>query len=83
MHNNVHHSTEGYDMTKHSHLPDRQRRRFLRSSVAAATGVAAASTMAGSSLASMAGTDTGADVEKEEGYRLTKHIADYYKSAAV
>ena len=70
-------------MTKQSHLPDRQRRRILKGSLAAAGGVAAASTVAGSSLAAMAGTDTGADVEKEEGYRLTKHIADYYKSAAV
>jgi len=70
-------------MSKKSQLPDSQRRKFLRGSIAAATGVAAASTVAGSSLASMAESDTGTQPEKKEGYRLTKHIADYYKSAAV
>ena len=70
-------------MTKQSHLPDKKRRRFLRGSLAAATGAAAASTVAGTSLATMADTDSAAEVEQEEGYRLTKHIADYYKSAAV
>ena len=70
-------------MTKQSHLPDNKRRRFLKGSLAAG-GVAAASTVAGTSLAGMAGNDTAAAAEdnKEEGYRLTKHIADYYKSAA-
>jgi len=70
-------------MSKKSQLPDSQRRKFLRGSIAAATGVAAASTVAGSSLASMAESDAGTEPEKKEGYRLTKHIADYYKSAAV
>ena len=69
-------------MTKQSHLPDKKRRRLLKGSLAAAGGVAAASTVAGTSLAAMAGTDTAAEVDKEEGYRLSKHIADYYKSAA-
>lgn len=70
-------------MSKRSHLPDSQRRKFLRGSIVAATGVAAASTIAGSSLASIDETDAGVEAEKKEGYRLTKHIADYYKSAAV
>ena len=70
-------------MSKRSHLPDSQRRKFLRSSIAAATGVAAVSTIAGSSLASIDETDGGVESDKKEGYRLTKHIADYYKSAAV
>jgi len=70
-------------MSKKSQLPDSQRRKFLRGSIAAATGVAAASTVAGSSLASMAENDAGTEPDKNEGYRLTKHIADYYKSAAV
>ena len=70
-------------MSKTSHLPDSQRRKFLRGSIAAATGVAAVSTIAGASLAAIAETDAGVEADKKEGYRLTKHIADYYKSAAV
>ena len=70
-------------MTKKSQLPDSQRRKFLQGSIAAATGVAAVSTVAGSSLAGIADEEAGVEVEKKEGYRLTKHIADYYKSAAV
>ena len=70
-------------MTKQSQLPDKKRRRLLKGSLAAAGGVAAASTVAGTSLAAMAGNDTATEVDKEEGYRLTKHIVDYYKSAAV
>ena len=70
-------------MTEQSQAPDKKRRRFLKGSLAAATGVAAASTVAGASLAGAADTEPAAEVEKEEGYRLTKHIADYYKSAAV
>jgi nitrous oxide reductase len=70
-------------MTEQSHVPDKKRRRFLKGSLAAATGAAAASTIGGASLAGMDTAETAADVEQEEGYRLTKHIADYYKSAAV
>jgi nitrous oxide reductase len=71
------------NMTEQSHAPDEKRRKFLKGSLAAATGVAAASTVAGSALAGVADTEAAVEVEKEEGYRLTKHIADYYKSAAV
>lgn len=71
-------------MTEQSHAPDKTRRKFLKGSLAVATGAAAASTVAGSALAGAADTEAAAEVEKkEEGYRLTKHIADYYKSAAV
>jgi hypothetical protein len=70
-------------MSKQSQLPDAQRRNFLRGSITAATGIAAASTVAGSALAGMAEQDGSVEAEKKEGYRLTKHIADYYKSAAV
>ena len=61
---------------------DSQRRDFLRGSVAAATGIAAA-TAAGTSIAAVAETVVGVEPDKKEGYRLTRHIADYYKSAAV
>ena len=70
-------------MSKKSRSVDQQRRKFLRSSITAATGVAAASTIAGSALAGIEDSDAAAVVDDREGYRLTKHIADYYKSAAV
>ena len=66
--------------------PDIKRRDFLRGSVAAATGVAV-TVATGNSAASVTETAvaTGSKPEpdKKEGYRLTKHIADYYKSAAI
>ena len=65
---------------------DTQRRDFLRGSVAAATGVAVTTT-AGKAMASVA--ESGNEMklksaaDKKDGYRLTKHISDYYKSAAI
>jgi len=70
------------DMSKKEQQTDSQRRNFLRGSLAAATGVAV-SVAAGTSIASVADTGAGKEPEKKEGYRLTKHIADYYKSAAI
>lgn len=69
-------------MSKKEQPADSQRRDFLRGSIAAATGIAATAA-AGTSIAGI--VETGVEVEpaKKEGYRLTKHIADYYKSAAI
>ena len=61
---------------------DSKRRDFLQGSIAAATGIVA-TTAAGTSIAAVADTNAGVEPEKKEGYRLTKHIADYYKSAAI
>ena len=61
---------------------DAQRRDFLRGSIAAATGIAATAA-AGTSIAAVAETAVGEEPEKKEGYRLTRHIAEYYKSAAI
>lgn len=69
-------------MSKKEQPADSQRRDFLRGSIAAATGIAATAA-AGTSIAAVAETDVGVEPEKKEGYRLTKHIADYYKSAAI
>jgi hypothetical protein len=57
------------------------RREFLRGSAIAGAGVAVASSIPSVSLAT---TSEGAvdDQPVEEGYRLTRHIIDYYKSAA-
>ncbi len=69
-------------MSEKEQLADSQRRDFLRGSIAAATGIAA-STAAGASIAGIAETGVGEEPAKKEGYRLTRHIADYYKSAAI
>ena len=59
----------------------RNRREFLRNGAIAGAGVAVASSLPS---ASMASTGEGITEEQsaEEGYRLTRHIVDYYKSAA-
>ena len=69
-------------MSQKEQPADSQRRDFLRGSIAAATGIAA-TTAAGTSIAAIAETGVSEEPEKKEGYRLTKHIADYYKSAAI
>ena len=69
-------------MSEKDQPTESKRRDFLRGSIAAAAGVAA-TTAAGTSIAAVTDTDVGVEPEKKEGYRLTKHIADYYKSAAI
>jgi len=71
-----------------SNSPGLKRRDFLRGSVAAATATGVAVTVAaGNSAASVSesalATGSKSEPDKKEGYRLTKHIADYYKSAAI
>lgn len=69
-------------MSKKQQQTDPQRRDFLKGSITAATGLAA--TMAtGNSIAAIADKSVGQEPEKKEGYRLTQHIADYYKSTAL
>ena len=56
------------------------RRQFLSSGAAlGATAVAAVAIP----NAALAAAETPIVEKKEEGYRLTQHIADYYKSAAL
>jgi hypothetical protein len=62
--------------------PDIKRRDFLRGSLVAATGVAA-TVATGNSAASAVETAVAIEPDKKEGYRLTKHIADYYERAAI
>ncbi|MGB1108728.1 MAG: twin-arginine translocation signal domain-containing protein [Gammaproteobacteria bacterium] len=54
-----------------------QRRNFLRDAAAGGGAVAVAAALPGAALADDGEQPTA---KKEEGYRLTKHIADYYKS---
>lgn len=60
---------------------DVQRRDFLRGSIAT-TGIAVIAAT-GNATASVTEEVATVAPEKKEGYRLTKHIADYYKSAAI
>ena len=69
-------------MSEKEQPADSQRRDFLRGSLAAATGLAATAAAA-TPIAAVAETEVGMEPEKKEGYRLTRHIADYYKSAAI
>ena len=56
------------------------RRNFLRGSVIAGAGTVVASGLPATTVAST--TPEKEEKPAEEGYRLTKHILDYYKSAA-
>jgi hypothetical protein len=56
------------------------RRRFLRDAGISGGVAAVAATGSGAALATTTADDP--DKPKQEGYRLTKHILDYYKSAA-
>jgi hypothetical protein len=61
------------------HSLDHKRRRFLRDSAAAGAGVAVAVSLPG--LASVEGPAEVADqADSQKGYRLTPHIAAYYKT---
>lgn len=61
---------------------DEQRRDFLRGSIAVASGVAV-TVATGNAVASVAETEVDKEADKKDGYRLTEHISDYYKSAAI
>lgn len=57
------------------------RRTFLRGTLASGAGAAVAATVPGIATADSSETSVNSDA-KEKGYRLTKHILDYYKTAA-
>lgn len=58
---------------------DNSRREFLRKTAAAGAGAAAAVTLPGVAVAGVPDTQQPSD---KKGYRLTRHIVDYYKTAA-
>lgn len=60
------------------HPESQSRRNFLRTTGAAGGVAAAAATVPGVALAESDATEE----KKPEGYRLTKHILAYYRSAA-
>lgn len=57
------------------------RRLFLRRSLMIGAGVAGAITLPAQAVASVT-EETGSEA-KQEGYRMTEHIAEYYKSAEI
>jgi hypothetical protein len=60
---------------------DGKRRKFLAQAVAASAGSVVAAGLPGSALgaAEMEAQESG---KAQQGYRLTRHVLDYYKSAA-
>jgi len=63
---------------KHTNL---SRRIFLRGTVLTSAGAAVATAVPGVAVASVAETEPEV-AGKQKGYRLTRHIVDYYKTAA-
>jgi len=59
------------------------RRGFLRSSVGVGAGAAAVALASGSAVAATAEQPVEKQASADQGYRLTRHVADYYKTAAL
>jgi len=55
------------------------RRRFLKTSAAASAAAAASVLIPGGAAADM--TETAEPTRSAEGYRETRHVSDYYRSA--
>ena len=62
-------------------LKDKQRREFIKKSTIVGAGVAATAVASTSAIAG----DVTASTEKpgQQGYQLTQHVLDYYKSADI
>jgi nitrous oxide reductase len=68
-------------MNKEQHSPDQKRRRFLRDATMVGAGVAVAVSLPGLAAKSGPEEEPAADQAKsQKGYRLTPHIAAYYKT---
>lgn len=67
------------ELTKHS----QRRRHFLCGALAASAGVAAAMLAPKTVTAVSGGDERPLPDQAKQGYRLTPHIADYYKSASL
>ncbi len=61
------------------------RRQFISSGIVLGAGAITAVALPNAALAANAAQELpeAENTKKEEGYRLTQHIADYYKSAAL
>ena len=67
-------------MSKDKQSADKGRRNFMRGSAIAGAGAVIAAGCPAAAVASASVADV--EATPEEGYRLTQHIKDYYKSAA-
>lgn len=70
-------------MKREQQSPDRKRRRFLRDTAMAGAGVAVAVALPGLATTTSPAVDGDAPSDEalsQKGYRLTPHIADYYKT---
>jgi hypothetical protein len=59
---------------------DKDRREFIKTSTLIGVGVAASTVLPGAALANVAEEEKTAN--KQQGYQLTPHVIEYYKSAA-
>lgn len=60
--------------------PDNSRRAFVKHTTLAGAGLAVGAALPGTAAAATAQSES--DDGKQQGYHLTQHIIDYYKSAA-
>ncbi|MEJ2212931.1 MAG: twin-arginine translocation signal domain-containing protein [Gammaproteobacteria bacterium] len=66
-------------MKKTEDKPDNSRRKFLQGVASTGAGTAVAALIPGSATAA---AEQSEPEKKPQGYRLTQHILDYYKSTA-
>lgn len=62
--------------------PDSERREFLRESLVAGVGAATVMAVPGAAMAAPDPVDKAEPGSKQQGYRLSRHILDYYRTAA-
>ncbi len=62
-------------------LKNKQRRDFIKKSTIVGAGVAATAVASTSAIA--AGDTAGTEKPGQQGYQLTQHVLDYYKSADI
>jgi hypothetical protein len=66
-----------------SKVCDQDRRRFLRDVATTAPAIAVAAAVPSQVAASVEPPVEGADKKQGKGYRVTQHVVDYYKTAAL
>jgi len=65
-------------MKQDDHKIDKNRRNFIQGAAGAGVGTALAAALPGAAMAS----EQSVEDKKPQGYRLTQHILEYYKTAA-
>ncbi|MCP5425784.1 MAG: formate dehydrogenase [Gammaproteobacteria bacterium] len=70
-------------MFKQDRETSESRRTFLRASLVNSVGIAAAVVAAGAAASAPAEAEPSAPENAGKGYRVTQHVADYYRTAAL